>query len=107
MFIAVNFSFDCIGCELIKLPVVVSIKATCASLVRIKTISVADSLSVSLSSFFTLLSGVSGEVLTAIEMIGDFELDTESATNKTEGDSVSRTATCNKVVTILDSRYVA
>ncbi|KAL0341273.1 UNVERIFIED_CONTAM: hypothetical protein Sradi_4644100 [Sesamum radiatum] len=102
MLIAIDFSFGRTGGEPIIFPVVLSIETKCASLVKKKTISVADSLPVPSSELLTLFSQVSGEVLTATEMTGDIKLDTESVTNKTEGELVSSTATCNRAITILD-----
>lgn len=92
---AADFSFECVGCELIILPVEQSIKTTWASLVRINTISRGDAPSVSLSDFSSRLWW-GGNVLTDRDVTGDLELDTMSVIHKTEAELVSSTATCNR-----------
>lgn len=100
MHMAVDSSFVCIDWELIVLPLMLSIKTMCASFVKTKATSFADSATVPLSEFFRLFSRVSGKVLIAKEMIGDVGLDTQSVVYKTDKEPVSSIVTCNRIIVI-------
>lgn len=76
----------------------------CPSLVKAKASSSAT-LYEAAHSGFRMFCRIPGNVFTEREVIGDLELETQSVRNKTDGESTSSTATCNRVKQISAPTY--